>query len=378
MLFWWLMSAWLRSFGKGNGELYASWILRRLMIMSIGTFCYTCLRGWILGPSGGGGYIFIFPLFRCQCCLMGREFFPRLERFKQGDPLFPLLFILVMEALNRLISKAVQGDLLSGFVMGERSASLVVSHLFYADDKLIFCDAEATQIGHLRCILPCFEAVSGLWVNLSKLELILVGQVASLPMLAAVLDCKVARLPVSYLGLPLRVSFKETRVWDGVVDKVQRRLAGWKRQYLSKEGADYFDQDCSFQHSDVLYVCACSPCGGGKEVGEIAMGVFVEWGWEGFSLSFGGLGEGLYFEGGRVWVCENWWCLMGLYEVNGCSVLWGNGTVYGEGWWWPSMERRGGVGVRKEWLNFMVVVCGRRFGWRGRSFGRVRFKVGGW
>lgn len=31
-------------------------------------------------------------------------------------------------------------------------------------------------------------------------------------------------------------SFKETKVWDGVMDRVQRWLAGWERQYLSKEG----------------------------------------------------------------------------------------------------------------------------------------------
>lgn len=55
-------------------------------------------------------------------------------------------------------------------------------------------------------------------------------------MLAAVLGYKVARLPFSYLGLPLRASFKETGVREGVVDRVQRQLAGWKHQYLSKEG----------------------------------------------------------------------------------------------------------------------------------------------
>lgn len=114
-----------------------------------------------------------------------------------------------MEALSRLLSKAVQGGLLSGFVVGEVPACLRVSYLFYMDDALIFCDANATQIGHLQCVLLCFEAVSGLWVNLSKSKLIHVGAVARLLVLAAVLGCKVAQLPVSYLGLPLGASFKE-------------------------------------------------------------------------------------------------------------------------------------------------------------------------
>lgn len=70
--------------------------------------------------------------------------------------------------------------------------SLLVSHLFYADDALIFCDANATQIGYLRCVLLCFEAVSRLRVNLSKSKLISMGVVARLPVLAAILGCKVA------------------------------------------------------------------------------------------------------------------------------------------------------------------------------------------
>ncbi|XP_028070906.1 uncharacterized protein LOC114273346 [Camellia sinensis] len=100
------------------------------------------------------------------------------------------------------------------FKVGEGSASLVVSHLFYADDVLIFCDAKATKIGNLRCVLLCFEAevVLGLQVNLAKSELIPVGEVDRLSVMAVVLGCKVARLPVSYLGLPLEASFKETRV----------------------------------------------------------------------------------------------------------------------------------------------------------------------
>lgn len=30
--------------------------------------------------------------------------------------------------------------------------------------------------------------------------------------------------------------FKAKSIWDGVVDKIEKRLAGWKRLYLSKGG----------------------------------------------------------------------------------------------------------------------------------------------
>jgi hypothetical protein len=46
--------------------------------------------------------------------------------------------------------------------------------------------------------------------------------------LADILGCEVASLPVKYLDLPLGASYKSTRIWDGVIEKVENRLASWK------------------------------------------------------------------------------------------------------------------------------------------------------
>ena len=43
-------------------------------------------------------------------------------------------------------------------------------------------------------------------------------------------------LPSQYLGLPLGAPNKAHSVWDGVEERMRRRLALWKRQYISKGG----------------------------------------------------------------------------------------------------------------------------------------------
>ena len=134
-----------------------------------------------------------------------------------------------------MLGRAVEGGYISGFKVGQSNGSeLVISHLLFANDTVLFCGADPLQIWHLRGVFIWFQAISGLKINLSKTELVPVGQVPHVNELAGVLGCKVAALPLSYLGLPLGATFKQKSVWNNVVEKIEKRLAGWKRTYLSK------------------------------------------------------------------------------------------------------------------------------------------------
>jgi len=82
---------------------------------------------------------------------------------------------------------------------------------------------------YLRSLFLLFEATSSLKVNLTNSELIPVGDVDQVESLADILGCGVAILPVKYLGLPLGVSYKSIHIWDGVIKKIERRLASWKK-----------------------------------------------------------------------------------------------------------------------------------------------------
>ena len=106
----------------------------------------------------------------------------------QGDPLSPLLFVLVMEAVGRMLDKAVHEGRLLGFCVSDSAGrSLVVFHLLFAYDTLIFCDANIDQMLILCMMLIWFETVSGLKVSLGKSELVAVGVVYNIELLVAVL-----------------------------------------------------------------------------------------------------------------------------------------------------------------------------------------------
>ena len=81
-----------------------------------------------------------------------------------------------------------------------------------------------------------FEAILGLRINLDKSEILPMGIVENVEMLALELGCKVEALPSTYLGLPLGAPHKAVAVWAGVEERIRKRLAMWKRQFISKGG----------------------------------------------------------------------------------------------------------------------------------------------
>ena len=156
---------------------------------------------------------------------------------RQGDPLSPFLFILVMEAFSRMLGAFTSRGLISGFSVGSSGQDrVIVSHLLFLDDTLVFCGANASQIRHIGALLLCFEAAFGLKVNLSKSVLVSVGFVGEMDQLAGLLGCGTGNLPLKHLGLPLGALFKLKTMWVELEELMARQLAPWKKLYLSKGG----------------------------------------------------------------------------------------------------------------------------------------------
>jgi len=51
---------------------------------------------------------------------------------------------------------------------------------------------------------------------------------------ATILNCTLGSLPFTYLGLPIKVTTLTREDWQPLIGKVEKRLANWKGNVLSK------------------------------------------------------------------------------------------------------------------------------------------------
>jgi hypothetical protein len=68
---------------------------------------------------------------------------------REGDPLSPALFVLVMNSLNRMLAKAME----LGFLRRLARRDLATSVSLYADDVVIFCHPDETELRAVHGIL---------------------------------------------------------------------------------------------------------------------------------------------------------------------------------------------------------------------------------
>ncbi|GJZ11817.1 putative RNA-directed DNA polymerase, eukaryota, reverse transcriptase zinc-binding domain protein [Tanacetum coccineum] len=163
-----------------------------------------------------------------------REF--KLERgLRQGDPLYPLLLILAVEALNASLLDARKKNLFRGVEVG--IDKIHISHLQYADDALIMGEWSLSNAKNLSTILSCFHLASGLKVNFNKSIFHGVGvSHLELNYLALAIGCQPCNFPCIYLGLSIGLNLSRCSNWFLLIDRFQKRLSNWKAKTLSIGG----------------------------------------------------------------------------------------------------------------------------------------------
>ena len=85
---------------------------------------------------------------------------------RQGDPLSPYLFLICTEGLSAMLAKAQNDGLLKGFKASRNGPS--VTHLFFADDSILFARAEKEESKRVKHMLHLYEQHFGQMINVSK------------------------------------------------------------------------------------------------------------------------------------------------------------------------------------------------------------------
>lgn len=91
--------------------------------------------------NGWGGLRPISPLLLLHCWLMAMLHLFLMPSDDLGNPLFPLLFIIVMEGFNRMLIIVREHHLFNGLKVAKarEEVDMRKTHLFFADDTLLLC-----------------------------------------------------------------------------------------------------------------------------------------------------------------------------------------------------------------------------------------------
>ncbi|GJT57077.1 RNA-directed DNA polymerase, eukaryota, reverse transcriptase zinc-binding domain protein [Tanacetum coccineum] len=153
---------------------------------------------------------------------------------KQGDPLSPFLFILVMESLHVSFQRVVEAGLFSGIKL---APSLQISHLFYADDAIFMGQWSQCNIDTITRVLEVFHRASGLRINMNKSKLLGISVDSSkVSQAAEKIGCMVLKTPFNYLGSRVGDIMSRIQSWSDVIEGMRSRLSRWKLKTLSIGG----------------------------------------------------------------------------------------------------------------------------------------------
>ncbi|XP_021721054.1 uncharacterized protein LOC110688597 [Chenopodium quinoa] len=156
----------------------------------------------------------------------------------QGDPISPYIFILVADVLSRMLQVASEKKLIHG-ARASRNGS-EITHLFFADDSLLFTRATRQECSIIVDILNKYEATSGQKINLEKSEVSFSRgvQLPSQITFSSILGMEMVDNHIKYLGLPTIIGRSKKTVFASVKDRILKKIQGWKEKLLSRAGKE--------------------------------------------------------------------------------------------------------------------------------------------
>ncbi|XP_026417116.1 uncharacterized protein LOC113312588 [Papaver somniferum] len=158
-------------------------------------------------------------------------FFSVTRGLRQGDPLSPILLVLMEDFLSRNLTHLVNKKAINPMVV---TKGIYPTHLFFADDVFIFCNGSKISLNNLFQLLDKYQATSGKVINKIKIKCFVDGVTeARKSQIATMVNMELSKFPDRYLGVLLAPGRVTTSMVWPMVEMIQDKLATWKGRLLS-------------------------------------------------------------------------------------------------------------------------------------------------
>jgi hypothetical protein len=183
------------------------------------------MKNWIMSCVTSSSYAVLINREATKCFRSGRG-------VRQGWPLSPLLFILVIEGLSLLLKNSLEVGTISGIKV---SRLIKILHLLFVDDVIIMSNAILIEWKEIIKIISLFCKASGLTVNHTKTTIHYEGLMEDeLIPFKYFLPYKFCALSIrfKYLGYFLKIGSHRASDWDWIVSKLTNKIGLWCNRWL--------------------------------------------------------------------------------------------------------------------------------------------------
>lgn len=186
----------------------------------------------------------------------GKEFKP-FRGIRQGDPLSPYLFILCMEVFSRILCHLETTKQVTDIKLTPKSPP--ISHLFFADDLLLFTKADLGSCKNLLEAVNLFSISSGKVINFNKSGLFFSKKDHSRHqgIICRMMKIKKINIKDTYLGVPLFVGRSKLKSFDNIIEKMEHRVKNWLAKVLSQSSKIVLDKSILSSMPMGCFVLSC-------------------------------------------------------------------------------------------------------------------------